>query len=245
MKKYSLVIAGFVSLFLVNNVYSASILEIGSPDVEAYTLRWNIYQGGTYSYYTNYMRAGHLKAASNFPGKCRSFTEFDLTPWYELGISKTNITEIRYVVKASGARGAPAYNVYAMESHEDGLINPSSEEFNASLSDVIMTVNQGDSPSYVTAVLTGTALNHVTGDISDVYDTQNPNEEWQWTGFSIQLVNEENDDSIGLQRLFYAETYPDFVPVLQVYYDEPVPEPASIILLGLSIIGLVRRKMRN
>ena len=168
----------------------------------------------------------------------RGVLKFDLKPWYGLGLSKDHITAVKlYIPGIGGSSTGFEFDVYSMLDNleTDLTITASSTYYNSE------DLTQGA----VIENSTGFAINEyidkdfILNDIVDGYDgiTQTT-----YSGFVMMGYTEEDK--------FWCYKGIDWpyapYPTLYIEYSESlpeaVPEPVSFLLLGLGLIGLIKKR---
>ncbi|MCP5462822.1 MAG: hypothetical protein H7A34_06585 [bacterium] len=213
-----------ICLIVAANGYAAS-LNITGPDVTASSAAYIYYGGSGWTYGTNQdFFPGHW----NNPGTMRAFAEFNLQSWYDLGLPSSAISSITFSAKYTGAENASDVSLYYMTNDEDGTVNTG--DYNAGVT-YITTFSLAQYNPYLTSDVTPYIL-------PDIDATQ------QWSGLSLRLAVESGYSVV----YFGGESYPnDQQPILTIEYNEPVtvPEPLTLILTAISVLGLASRKMKK
>lgn len=223
-------IAVFPVLLICAQYASGAHIDITDLNVFAGSVTKEIRWGSTVYWQTGTDMAVGLSYWSSSYYYTRSFAEFNLSPWYSLGLSSDAITQIDFIANFKEEYAIQTYiNVYAMNALEDGALSP-----NLSNYDVSVTGLYGGIPKYQ---YDPQLVRDVTiGILPDIETGQT------WSGISVRSTNENNMEAIA----FYGETsVPGMQPILRIYYDEPapsVPEPATIFLLGIASNALFRIK---
>jgi len=164
----------------------------------------------------------------------RGVLKFDLRPWYELGLPKSSITAVQLYVFGGSGSGSFVFDVYSMlDSLEtDSTINPDSTYYNSEDLSQGVVVDDHSSGSITQYIDTDFLLN----DIEDGYDgiTQTT-----YSGFVMMGYTAPEEF-----RFYNGMSWSSGRPILNIEYNETplVPEPISFVLLGLGIIGLIKRK---
>lgn len=171
----------------------------------------------------DYMFAGNT---ANY----RGFIEFDLQPWYdkanELSLNETSVISVIFDTPAGGTTNTPVIGLYAMDENENGS-SSGTNPYGTLATPINTNINKA-------TIQSGIYQNITSFFVADVTSEQ------QYTGYTIRNQS-SNVNGAWFTDAILRITYDD-TPVVQ---EVPVPEPASLVLIGIAVIGLVKRLKRK
>jgi len=235
MKK-CLLLFSITLVFLTTNLYSSTVYtKINASDTgyvrERHVNIWYQSNPDTYTYsayqnnvlrtYKSYNKDGATKTWVDD----RGVLKFDLTSIATLGIPQEDIESITLgITYASGGNHTPLSNivVYSMSGTVSSGILTS--DFNK-LGSTLRTITPQEVSQYALFEM-------------DVTSIINLNDNYE--GFIIRYLT-LNDV---WNHTFSGNSDPTYFPYLKIGYKEVVPEPATMVLLGLGIIELIRKKRK-
>ena len=188
-----------------------------NPDTYTYTT----YPDNSLRTYKYYNKDGSTKTWVDD----RGVFKFDLSDISALEIPQEDIESITLgITYASGGNHTPLSNivVYSMSGTVSSGILTS--DFNK-LGSTLLTITPQEVSQYALFEMDVTSLIN----LDDTYE-----------GFIIRYLA-SNDV---WNHTFYGNSDATYYPYLKIGYKEVIPEPATILLLGLGIFGVIRRKRK-
>jgi len=209
------------TLNLPCNKYSVSVHDI-DPFGEDYI---------SYSSLTNRVQASAYLFMGGNHFATRGFMEFNLAPWYALGLPVSDITKAEFSINCPELLWKSytvEMEVYAMTEMEDGVITGSAEnQFLCGVDLIQGNITEANFIPNLYIQMTGAELSKITDDIAAAQ---------QWTGITIRKENE-------YQSAFY-ESGAEFdasSATLTLTYEASIPEPSVIWLFALGF-GIIFKK---